>query len=69
MRARYFYLRGMSEYRLGHRLDALHYLVVAREILGDDQRILREEQRELLARTLEELEPREPMSYQPPPAP
>lgn len=69
MRARYFYLRGMSEYRLGHRLDALHYLAVAREVLGDDQRILREEQRELLARTLEELEPREPMSYRPPPAP
>lgn len=69
MRARYFYLRGMAEYRLGHRLDALHYLEVAKELVGDDQRILRDEQRELLARTLEELEPRDPMSYRPPPAP
>jgi len=69
MRARYFYLRGMAEYRLGHRLEALHYLEVAKEILGDDQRTLREEQRQLLAHTLDELEPREPMSYRPPPAP
>ena len=37
MRARYYYLRGMTEYRLGHRLDALHYLAVAREVAGDVQ--------------------------------
>lgn len=69
MRARYFYLRGMSEYRLGHRLDALHYLEVAKEIVGDDQRLLEEEQRELLTRTLAELEPTEHMSHRPPAAP
>lgn len=69
MRARYFYLRGMSEYRLGHRLDALHYLEVAKEIVGDDQRLLEQEQRELLERTLAELEPTGRMSHRPPPAP
>lgn len=69
MRARYFYLRGMTEYRLGRRLEALHYLEVAKEIAGDDERMLQSEQRELLARTLAELEPREPLSYRPPPAP
>jgi hypothetical protein len=67
MRARYFYLRGMTEYRLGHRLDALHYLAVARELAGDDSAVLRDEQRDLLARTLAELEPRDPLSYRPPP--
>ncbi|MCA9528821.1 MAG: hypothetical protein KC543_01650 [Myxococcales bacterium] len=30
-RARYFYLRGMSEYRLGRPRDAAHYLALARE--------------------------------------
>lgn len=70
MRARYFYLRGMTEYRLGHRLEALHYLEVTRELTAERAaRALRDEQRELLARTLSELEPRDPMSYRPPPAP
>ncbi len=68
MRARYFYLRGMAEYRLGHRLEALHYLAVARELVDAQSRPLRDEQRDLLARTLTELEPRDPLSYRPPPA-
>ena len=34
-RALYFYLRGMTEYRLGQRLRALHYLAVAREVAGE----------------------------------
>lgn len=68
MRARYFYLRGMAEYRLGNRLEALHYLEVAHELVGDGQRTLREEQQELLTRTLTELEPRDPLSHRPPPA-
>lgn len=67
-RARYFYLRGMAEFRLGRRLEALHYLEVARELVGEQGRQLRQEQRELLASTLETLEPRDPLSHRPPAA-
>ncbi|MBX3269354.1 MAG: hypothetical protein KF729_03785 [Sandaracinaceae bacterium] len=65
MRARYFYLRGMTEYRLGHRADALHYLAVAREIAGDGGAGLRPEWRQLMDRTLSELTPRG-MDWRPP---
>lgn len=65
MRARYFYLRGMTEYRLGHRADALHYLAVAREIASDGGAGLRPEWRQLMDRTLTELTPRG-MSWRPP---
>ena len=68
-RARYFYVRGMTEYRLGHRPEALYYLAVAREVAGADGDGLREEQRDLLARTITELAPTEPMTHQPTPAP
>jgi hypothetical protein len=68
-RARYFYLRGMAEYRLSNRLDALYYLEVAHELVGDDQNVLREEQREILTRTLAELEPTGYLEHRPPPAP
>jgi hypothetical protein len=68
-RARYFYVRGMTEYRLGHRPEALHYLAVAREVSGEDGDGLREEQRDLMTRTLSELMPTDPMTHQPPPAP
>lgn len=67
-RARYFYVRGMTEYRLGHRPEALHYLAVAREVTGEDGTGLREEQRDLMTRTLAELMPTEPLSHQPPAA-
>lgn len=66
MRARYFYLRGMAEYRVGHRLDALHYLAVARELTSERATALREEQQQLLDRTLTELTPREPLTHMPP---
>ena len=66
MRARYFYLRGMAEYRVGHRLEALHYLAVARELGREGARGLRDEQQQLLDRTLEELTPREPLTHMPP---
>lgn len=56
--ARYYYLRGMTEYRLGHRADALHYLAVAREAAGDQGAGLRPEWRQIMDRTLEELIPR-----------
>jgi len=67
-RARYFYVRGMTEYRLGHRPEALHYLAVAREVSGEDSNGLRPEQRDLMTRTLAELMPTEPMTHLPPPA-
>jgi hypothetical protein len=66
LRARYFYLRGMTEYRLGHRANALHYLAVAREVAGERGEGLLEDWVPLLDRTLEELTPRAPMSHQPP---
>ncbi len=65
MRARFYYLRGMTEYRLGHRAYALHYLAVAREVAGDGGAGLRPEWRQIMDRTLEELTPRG-MSYRPP---
>ena len=65
MRVRYYYLRGMTEYRLGHRLAALHYLAVAREIAGEDDVGLRPEWRQLMDRTLAELTPRG-MTHRPP---
>lgn len=65
MRARYFYLRGMTEHRLGHRADALHYLAVAREVAGERGVGLRPEWRQIMERTLNELTPRG-MSHRPP---
>ncbi len=67
-RARYYYLRGMTEYRLGHRANALHYLAVGREIVGDDGAGLRPEWRQIMDRTLAELTPRG-MNWRPPEAP
>lgn len=68
-RALYFYLRGMTEYRLGQRLRALHYLAVAREIAGERDEGLHPEQARILDATLAELTPIERMSHRPPPAP
>ncbi len=65
MRARYYYLRGMTEYRLGHRADALHYLAVTREITADGGAGLRPEWQQIMERTLTELTPRG-MNWQPP---
>lgn len=65
MRGRYYYLRGMTEYRLGHRADALHYLAVAREVTGEEGSGLRPEWRQIMDRTLDELTPRG-MSHRPP---
>lgn len=67
MRARYYYLRGMTEYRLGHREDSLHYLAVAREVVGDGGAGLRPEWRQIMDRTLTELTPRG-MNHRPPDA-
>jgi len=67
-RIRYLYVRGMTEFRLGRRDDALYHLALAREVSGGDGVGLRREQRELMDRTLTELTPTEPMSYRAPPA-
>lgn len=66
-RARYLYVRGMTEFRLGRRDDALYHLAMAREVAGGDGVGLRREQRELMDRTLAELTPTEHMSHRPPP--
>ena len=67
-RVRYFYLRGMTEYRLARRYPALHYLALAREMAGDTGAGLEGEQAEVLARTLAELTPTGPMEWLPPPS-
>lgn len=67
-RARYLYIRGMTEFRLGRRDDALYHLALAREVSGGDGVGLRREQRELMNRTLTELAPTDHMSHRPPPA-
>lgn len=66
MRVRYFYLRGMTEYRLGHRQNALHYLAVAREIAGDQGAGLPAQWRQIMDTTLTELTPRGRMNHRPP---
>ena len=68
-RIRYLDIRGMTEFRLGRRDDALYHLALAREVSGSDGVGLRREQRELMDRTLTELTPTEPMSHRAPPAP
>lgn len=57
MRARFYYLRGMTAYRLNRRTDALHYLALAREVAGEQGTGLREQWRSALEGTLEELTP------------
>lgn len=57
MRARFYYLRGMTAYRLGKRNHALHYLAVCREVAGEDGGALDPEWRKTMERLLEELTP------------
>lgn len=58
MRARFYFLRGMTEYRLGRRNGALHYLALARETAGEEGRgSLREDWVAQMDRTLLELTP------------
>lgn len=67
-RARYLYVRGMTEFRLGRRDDALYHLALAREVSGNDGVGLRREQRELMDRTLTELTPTDHMEHRARPA-
>lgn len=57
MRARFFYLRGMTAYRLGQRDEALYFLSVGRELAGDRATALRQDYRQQLDRALAELIP------------
>ncbi len=57
MRARFYYLRGMTAYRLGRRTEALYYLALAREVAGERGVGLRDAWRSNLEGTLEELTP------------
>lgn len=57
MRARFYYLRGMTAYRLGKRNHALHYLAVAREVADEGGGTLKPGWRDTLDRTLAELTP------------
>lgn len=60
MRARFYYLRGMTAYRLGHRNHALHYLAVAREVAGEPSSgALLPDERRTMERALAELTPNE----------
>lgn len=54
-RARYFYLRGMTEYRLGLRRDARHWLALAKATDQTHPGGLAQEWRERLERSLDEL--------------
>ena len=56
-RASFYYLRGMTAYRLGQRQDALHYLALAAELQRRDAELVRRQWRPVLARTLAELTP------------
>jgi len=55
--ALFYYLRGMTAYRLGQHQDALHFLAVAQVAADRDGAALRPERRSILERTLHELTP------------
>ena len=54
-RARYYYLRGMTSYRIGHRPDALHYLALALMEAGEEGLGLYPRWADTLQHTLEQL--------------
>jgi hypothetical protein len=56
-RARFYYLRGMSAFRLGQRADALHYLALAQVLFADAPDDIPPPWRPVLERTLEALGP------------
>ena len=64
-RARYFFMRGMSAYRLGDRREALHYLALSREIAGPEAQALRSDWRQAIERTIAELEAENTASTRP----
>ena len=62
MRARFYYLRGLTALRLGQKKRARHYLALCREEAGPEQASLRPEWRTNMASALAELtaDPRNP---------
>jgi hypothetical protein len=62
MRARFYYLRGLTAFRLGERTRARHYLALCREEAGPEQASLRPEWRTNMTSALAELtrDPRNP---------
>lgn len=54
---RFYFVRGMTAYRLDHRDEALHYLVLARETSAQRDGSLAEEDAAQLERALAELLP------------
>lgn len=55
--ARFYYLRGMTGFRLGQREDALHYLVLAEQLSNEDSGRLPQAWRPVMERTLQEITP------------
>lgn len=55
--ARFYYLRGMTGFRLGQREDALHFLVLAEQLDAEAPGRLPAAWRPVLARTLAEIMP------------
>ncbi|MFO0677156.1 MAG: hypothetical protein U0169_11510 [Polyangiaceae bacterium] len=55
-RAQYAYLRGMTDYRIGYKLDARHWLGVARAIEKDKPGSLSSDWNARLEETLQELD-------------
>jgi hypothetical protein len=62
-RTRFYYLRGMTAFRLGQRDDALHYLALTAELSDRDLAHLPADWRPVMERTLQELMPREATSH------
>lgn len=54
-RARYAYLRGMTDYRIGYRADARHWLAIAKEIDGQNKDALPAQWKTRLDTTLGDL--------------
>lgn len=57
MRARFYFLRGMTAYRLERRDHALHYLALCRELAGEDNVALPNEWTQQMERLLTEMTP------------
>lgn len=56
-RARFYYLRGMTAFRLGQPEDALHYLVLAQVLDQDEESHLPPTWRAVMERTLAQVMP------------
>ncbi len=55
--ARFYYLRGMTAFRLGQRDDALHYLAIADALNAEDPARLPPGWQPVMQRTLQEVMP------------